>query len=261
MSLDFPSKSEPSSEDNILSESSLTPSVVIFSVANPGNINASFPWILMTVCSKTKGWSLTSPFISTLKVTVVSLISIIVNTNTIPSGNTKGISKVLSSLRNSGISTNSKLNSNFPSLIISFVIFPSNLASVGGSIVAFLSKSFASIAASVKTGFNKVLLAGRPATNSDEAISIDSRPSVSFSGILHSKETTATGLDDPSTLASRLFEHVTSTGSGLFPLPNIIIIIKVILVPASILSVVKPMKLNLKFVLSKSKTCLKESLI
>ena len=50
--------------DEVSSDGTTTPLVVISSVWNPGKTNSSFPSSIIIFCSEIKGWLSTSPFIS-----------------------------------------------------------------------------------------------------------------------------------------------------------------------------------------------------
>ena len=99
----------------------------------------------------------------------------------------KTISNVLPTIIVSVISPKVIVNSNKPSLTESYLnesLF--STVSCGTCSLALSSSKLLFIAASVKTGFNKVSLPGSPDTFSDESISIDTSSFVSsLDGIVH----------------------------------------------------------------------------
>ena len=153
------------------------PSVVMAWVWNAGKTNSSTPPTMTEVCSRINGSSKTFPSISHLIFTLDPIILSIVHIINTPLGKVKGIVKTWPFFKLSffsiliviskvpSFSTLSNLNSGF--------------STRGGIVVTAdkLGKRPKAIASSVNFGFNKVLLLGRPATNSEGiAIWIESNP-------------------------------------------------------------------------------------
>ena len=191
-----------------------SPFVVIrSSVKNPGMTNASIPLIVTTVCSKAIGWLFISPNILTSKLKTFPSMLIIVNPNLIP---LKNNTNVWSGLISVGKLSTVNLNVNVPSLTESKLKeFISTVANDGIGMLDLSFKAPLFIPSSVNLGFNKVSSNGRPATPSQEAISIDTRSSVL--GKVHVKLAGAIG--EPLRVTSLSILHVASTGSLLLPAP------------------------------------------
>ena len=193
------------------------PSVVMGSVWNEGKTNSSTPPTTIEVCSIIKGLFWTFPSILQLMVTVLSCIFVIVHINITPLGKAKGILNFWPFFKLSVFSILIVM-SKIP-LSSTFSKFFLEISTNGGIIVTFekSGKRPFDIASSVNFGFNKVLLVGKPATDSEEINWMESKPVKSLFLNSHLKGAGAIFSVPNSTAASTLQIHSCFCGSFVGP--------------------------------------------